>query len=101
MQCALKTAPVPLQRCSLGLQPGCQVVPHAATVYGQVVHSPFLRSHHSPLGPVLPAGGGHLRIEVPTEGTCPGSPSLHDLQLSQLREGEDFTPLTAPLPVFR
>lgn len=97
-ECAIETFTDALERL---LEPGCQVVPHAATVYAQVVHSPFLRSHHSPLGPVLPAGGGHLRIEVPTEGTCPGSPSLHDLQLSQLREGEDFTPLTAPLPVFR
>lgn len=99
-ECAIETFTDALERL---LEPGCQVVPHAATVYAQVVHSPFLWSHHAPPGPVHLAGGT-LRIEVPTEGplrTCPGSPSLHDLQLNQLREGEDFTPLTAPLPVFR
>lgn len=96
-ECAIETFTDALQRL---LEPGCMVVPHAATVYAQVVHSPFLRSHHTPR-PVRLAGG--LRIEVPPGPlrTCAGSPSLHDLQLSQLREGEDFMPLTAPLPVFR
>lgn len=80
------------------LEPGARVVPHAATIYAQVVHSPFLRSFHT-VSTVSVTG--EETVQVP-EGVqnCAGVPAVHDLQLSQLEE-LDFTALTPPLAVFR
>lgn len=76
----------------------CITVPHAATVYAQVVESPFLRSFHIPNAiQVTP----ELKVEVPAlVRTCPGSPAVFDIQLSQLRPC-DFECVTDRMPVFR
>lgn len=80
------------------LEPACVVVPHAATMYAQVVHSPFLRSHHT-LSSVCMTP--ELQIKVPQSvQTCAGTSAVHDIQLSQLQES-DFLPITEPLPIFR
>ncbi|CAN7991097.1 unnamed protein product [Ixodes hexagonus] len=83
--------------CEL-LEPDAIVVPHAATVYAQVVHSPFLRSFHTVNA--VPVTGEQTVLVPKGIQDCAGVPAVHDLQLSQLEES-DFTPLTPPLPVFR
>uniref|UniRef100_A0A1E1X2Q1 Protein arginine N-methyltransferase n=1 Tax=Amblyomma aureolatum TaxID=187763 RepID=A0A1E1X2Q1_9ACAR len=80
------------------LEPACVVVPHCATVYAQVVHSPFLRSHHMPSSICMTPA---LQIQVPhSVQTCAGTSAVHDIQLNQLQES-DFVPITEPLPMFR
>uniref|UniRef100_L7M4L7 Protein arginine N-methyltransferase n=1 Tax=Rhipicephalus pulchellus TaxID=72859 RepID=L7M4L7_RHIPC len=76
----------------------CITVPHAATMYAQVVESPFLRSFHIPNDiQVTP----ELTVEVPAlVRTCPGSPAVFDIQLSQLQQS-DFVCVTDQMPVFR
>lgn len=69
----------------------CIIVPQEATIYAQVVESSFLRSHHE-----LKAEGLNI---PPSVRDCEGSASLHDIQLSQLVPGEDFTPVTKPIEV--
>lgn len=79
-------------------QPGCIAVPHAATVYAQVVESSFLRSYHIP-NPIQVTP--ELKVDVPASvRTCPGMPSANDIQLSQLQPN-DFVCVTDHTPVFR
>ncbi|XP_064466661.1 protein arginine N-methyltransferase 7-like isoform X2 [Ornithodoros turicata] len=80
------------------LEPDSIVVPQQATVYAQVVHSPFLYSFHTLLPlEVTPQSF----ITVPESiRKCAGAPAVHDLQLSQLQPSE-FIPLSQPVPVFR
>ncbi|XP_029838738.2 protein arginine N-methyltransferase 7 isoform X2 [Ixodes scapularis] len=80
------------------LEPDALVVPHAATIYAQAVHSPFLRSFHT-VGAVSVTGEQTVLVPKGVQD-CAGVPAVHDLQLSQLEES-DFIPLTPPLPVFR
>uniref|UniRef100_A0A224Z6D1 Protein arginine N-methyltransferase n=1 Tax=Rhipicephalus zambeziensis TaxID=60191 RepID=A0A224Z6D1_9ACAR len=76
----------------------CITVPHAATVYAQVVESPFLRSFHIPNDIEITP---ELKVEVPgLVRTCPGSPAVFDIQLSQLRRS-DFVCVTDQMPIFR
>lgn len=76
----------------------CIIVPHAATMYAQVVESPFLRSFHIPnVIQVTP----DIKIKVPgLVRTCPGSPAVLDIQLSQL-QCSDFVCVTDRVPVWR
>ncbi|XP_065299428.1 protein arginine N-methyltransferase 7-like isoform X1 [Dermacentor albipictus] len=79
-------------------QPDCITVPHAATVYAQVVESSFLRSYHIP-NPIQVTP--ELIVEVPASvRTCPGIAAVHDIQLSQLQP-DDFVCVTDQMPVFR
>ncbi|KAG0422940.1 hypothetical protein HPB47_001226 [Ixodes persulcatus] len=80
------------------LEPDAIVVPHAATIYAQAVHSPFLRSFHT-VSAVSVTGEQTVLVPKGVQD-CAGVPAVHDLQLSQLEES-DFIPLTPPLPVFR
>jgi len=75
----------------------CIVVPSRARVYAQVVSSEQLRRCHS-FHPIRV--GNRLAILPPSEVVdCPGTVSLHDLQLSQL-DRDSFVPLIDPIKVF-
>ncbi|XP_070384705.1 protein arginine N-methyltransferase 7-like isoform X5 [Dermacentor albipictus] len=75
----------------------CITVPHAATVYAQVVESSFLRSYHIP-NPIQVTP--ELIVQVPASvQTCPGIAAVHDIQLSQLQP-DDFACVTDRMPIF-
>lgn len=80
------------------LEPDSMVVPHAATVYAQVVQSPLLNSFHA----LLPIEvDSQTCIRVPKSiSECAGASAVHDLQISQLHPSE-FVALSKPVPVFR
>ncbi|OQV18595.1 Protein arginine N-methyltransferase 7 [Hypsibius exemplaris] len=68
-------------------------VPYAATVYIQVIQSDFLAQHNHL--------ADNIGLNVPVEWRdCPGSASVHDLQLSQLYPRQDFRRLSEILPLF-
>lgn len=73
------------------------MVPSAARIYAQVVKSDYLRRFHS-FQPIRV--GNRWTIHPPPDvAECPGTVSLHDVQLSQL-DTSLFTPLTDPIKVF-
>ncbi|CAL8102578.1 unnamed protein product [Calicophoron daubneyi] len=71
------------------------LVPYAADLYLQVVESPFLWSHHRLL-PISSVRGLSLRdyqdvlLSKPVS-TCPGTPSVFDIQASELEVIDDET----------
>ncbi|XP_071973861.1 protein arginine N-methyltransferase 7 isoform X6 [Engystomops pustulosus] len=79
------------------MQEHWEAVPHRATVYAQVVESHRLWSWNKLFSMHLDCG----TIKPPPEmQSCPGAPSVCDVQLSQLSPG-DFTPLSGIHVVFR
>lgn len=75
----------------LFLQPDYLAVPSTATVFVQLVSSPVLAEFH---------GLNHPKYFESTYN-CPGLPTAHDLQLSNLRPGTDFQFVTPePQPLF-
>ncbi|XP_073515406.1 protein arginine N-methyltransferase 7 [Phyllobates terribilis] len=79
------------------MQERWEAVPHRATIYAQVVESRRLWSWNK----LLPMQLDCRSIQPPPEmQSCPGAPSVCDVQLSQLSPG-DFTPLSDVLVVFR
>ena len=75
----------------------CIVVPTAATMYAQVVESSLVARWNSFSATQLPDGS---RLLPPgTLQACPGSPSVHDVQLTQLTP-DKFKFLSEPVPVF-
>ncbi|XP_066288284.1 protein arginine N-methyltransferase 7-like [Branchiostoma lanceolatum] len=79
--------------------PDCIFVPHAATVYAQVVESDFMWNWHRLRD--LPLTGCEKAL-VPSLDmeACTGAAAVHDIQLSQVKQGQ-FKPLTEPIKVFR
>ncbi|XP_078684799.1 protein arginine N-methyltransferase 7-like [Branchiostoma floridae x Branchiostoma belcheri] len=79
--------------------PDCIFVPHAATVYAQVMESDFMWNWHRIQDLPLP---GCEKALVPSADmeACMGAAAIHDIQLSQVKQ-EQFKPLTEPIKVFR
>ena len=74
------------------------LVPSAARMFAQVVHSPEIFSCFSPYCRVAEGLGG---LALPPQiAACPGSINLRDLQLSQQKPGS-FEAVSEPLTVFR
>ncbi|KAJ3662367.1 hypothetical protein Zmor_006721 [Zophobas morio] len=81
------------------LEKDCIVVPQSATIYAQVVESPFIQNWNK-LKDVYDDEGKLLIKIPPMIRNCAGSAAVHDLQLSQINlDLVKF--LTAPVPVFR
>ncbi|XP_018421871.1 PREDICTED: protein arginine N-methyltransferase 7 [Nanorana parkeri] len=79
------------------MQERWEAVPHRATVYAQVVESHRLWS----MNKLLPINLDHGLIKPPLElQTCPGAPSVCDVQLSQLST-DDFNTLSDIMVIFR
>jgi len=79
------------------LEEDCIVVPSAANMYVQLVHSPHVKKWNT----YQPFHSNHVSIDPPPEiASCPGAVALHDLQLDQLSE-DKFQRITKPLKVFR
>nr|CAD7567888.1 unnamed protein product [Timema californicum] len=82
------------------LEKDCIVVPSSATIYAQVVHSELAQKWNR-LSPLKDNKRVLNLLDIPSSITsCPGAAAVHDIQLSQLPEGQ-FTPLTPPFEVFR
>ncbi|XP_058835290.1 protein arginine N-methyltransferase 7 [Topomyia yanbarensis] len=80
------------------LEPGCCVIPHSATIYGQIVESPTAMSWQVPKA--LSNADGDVLLRTPNDvDDCRGSAAVFDVQLSQLPLGS-FTALSEPIPVF-
>ncbi|XP_028263869.1 protein arginine N-methyltransferase 7 [Parambassis ranga] len=71
------------------VQEGCEAVPHRATIYAQLVESELLWSW-AQLQPVEVEGA--QLVPPPEVGSCAGSHSVCDIQLSQVSPS-NFTPL--------
>ncbi|KAM4017805.1 protein arginine N-methyltransferase 7 isoform 2-T5 [Anomaloglossus baeobatrachus] len=79
------------------MQERWEAVPHRATIYAQLVESRRLWSWNK----LLPMQLDCRTIQPPPEmQSCPGAPSVCDVQLSQLSPS-DFRPLSDILVVFR
>lgn len=83
----------------------CLFVPYAARIYVEPVASAQLFSRHSidtlefldTVGP-----GNHVRVIIPDKvKNCPGMPEIDDMQVSALKEGEDFMRFSRPQLAFR
>nr|CAD7430778.1 unnamed protein product [Timema monikensis] len=82
------------------LEKDCIVVPSSATIYAQVMHSELAQKWNR-LSPLRDNKSTLNLLDIPSSITsCPGAAAVHDIQLSQLPEGQ-FTPLTPPFEVFR
>ncbi|KAM4604541.1 protein arginine N-methyltransferase 7-like [Discoglossus pictus] len=79
------------------MQEQWEAVPHRATVYAQLVESRRLWSWNKLFPLHLETGDLHPPPEMQS---CPGAPSVCDIQLSQLTLG-DFQPVSEVLTVFR
>ncbi|XP_072278976.1 protein arginine N-methyltransferase 7 [Pyxicephalus adspersus] len=78
------------------MQERWEAVPHRATVYAQVVESHRLWSWNK----LLPINIDNKLIQPPPEiQTCPGAPSVCDIQLSQLSP-DDFKTLSDIMDIF-
>ncbi|XP_043083667.1 protein arginine N-methyltransferase 7 isoform X2 [Puntigrus tetrazona] len=71
------------------VQAGCEAVPHRATIYAQLVESDMLWKW-SQLQPI--EVDGNKLLPPPAVVKCAGTPSVCDIQLSQVPP-ESFTPL--------
>jgi predicted RNA methylase len=81
------------------LEKDCIVVPQSATVYAQIVESPFVQNWNK-LKDIYD-NEGRLLIKIPsTIKNCAGSAAVHDLQLNQLKQNL-FKTMSPPVPVFR
>ncbi|KAM5138864.1 protein arginine N-methyltransferase 7 [Mantella aurantiaca] len=79
------------------MQEQWEAVPHRATIYAQVVESRRLWSWNK----LFPVNVDSERIQPPPEiQTCPGAPSVCDVQLSQLSP-DDFKTLSDIMVMFR
>ena len=79
------------------LQPDALLVPSAGRVFAQVVSSPDLHAFSKPHSTV-PSRYKHLKLP-PSIDICPGTISLHDIQMSQLSQ-HSFTSVSNPITVF-
>ncbi|GAB0094235.1 Protein arginine N-methyltransferase [Sergentomyia squamirostris] len=80
------------------LEAGATVIPHFARIYAQIVESPLVASFNKPK--LLADLDGEVLIKTPCEiVNCPGSTSLHEIQLNQLPT-ESFRCLTSPQVIF-
>ncbi|XP_071957557.1 protein arginine N-methyltransferase 7-like [Antedon mediterranea] len=75
------------------LTANCISVPHSATVFAQIVESDFIWKWHKML-PIKVTGHDDI-VSTSEIDFCAGSPSVHDVQLSQIRPGQ-FKPITEP-----
>lgn len=82
--------------------PNCLFIPHAARIYLEPVASKRLHSRHAIDDLKFFLGtGNYVRINIADEiRNCPGMPEIDDMQVSALKEGEDFTRFTRPQQVF-
>lgn len=79
------------------LESDCIIVPHSATIYVQVVQSPFAQNWNR-LKDIY-SKDGQLVLQVPQMvKECPGSSAVHDIQLSQL-SNDYFKEITQPYPI--
>ncbi|CAD7083536.1 unnamed protein product [Hermetia illucens] len=76
----------------------CVVIPSKATIYAQVVESPFVQSWNKPR--LIANLDADILLKVPKEiQECEGECAVHDLQLSQIPRNQ-FNPLSNPLEAF-
>lgn len=81
------------------LEADCIVVPQSATIYAQVVESPFVQNWNK-LKDIYNKNGD-LLLKVPDSvKNCPGAAAVHDLQMSQLPVHLINT-IISPHPVLR
>lgn len=80
----------------------CQAVPSKARIWIQPVKSRFLSRHNQLLpGMQVNFRDKRLSLSVPRDFiSCPGSGILHDIQVNQLRPGQDFDFLSDPQVAF-
>lgn len=80
------------------LEEDATVIPHFARIYAQVVESPLVAAFNKPK--LLANLDGEILLKTPSEIVdCPGSTSLHEVQLNQLPR-ESFKSLSEPHVVF-
>ncbi|XP_058461173.1 protein arginine N-methyltransferase 7-like [Malaya genurostris] len=80
------------------LEPDCLVIPHSATIYGQLVESPWIMRWQVPKA--LSNSDGDVLLRTPNEvECCRGSSAVFDVQLNQLPLGS-FKVLSEPVAVF-
>ncbi|NXP73040.1 ANM7 methyltransferase, partial [Ramphastos sulfuratus] len=82
------------------VQEGCEAVPHKATVYVQLVESKRMWSWNK-LFPVRveTENGEKIIVSPPEMESCPGVPSVCDIQLNQM-PSSDFTILSDVVTMF-
>ncbi|XP_015913660.1 protein arginine N-methyltransferase 7 [Parasteatoda tepidariorum] len=80
------------------LEEDCIVIPSAASVFVQIIHSPMISKWNK----LLPVHVGPNQVIIPPKivAACPGSAAVHDIQMSQV-PADKFTALTDPTSVFR
>lgn len=79
------------------LQKDCIVVPHSATIYAQIIDSPYIQNWNR-LKDIF-CEDGNLLVKVPEDiKNCPGNAAVHDLQASQL-PSHLIKPIVAPQAV--
>lgn len=80
------------------LQKDCIVVPQAANMYAQVIHSDEIQQWNQLLPVKVPGSGD---IEPPPEiRDCPGAAAVLDLQMEQISQSQ-FTAVSNPIKVYR
>ncbi|XP_074864833.1 protein arginine N-methyltransferase 7 isoform X5 [Carettochelys insculpta] len=83
------------------VQEGCEAVPHRARVYAQLVESKRMWSWNKVFPVHVQAEDYEKSIIFPSEmETCPGVPSVYDIQLNQVPQS-DFTVLSNVVTMFR
>lgn len=81
------------------LEIDCIVIPQSATIYAQIVESPFVQSWNKLKN--IHGNSGELLIKVPDSiKNCPGAAAVHDLQMSQLPV-HLINRIVSPQPVLR
>ncbi|XP_074864831.1 protein arginine N-methyltransferase 7 isoform X3 [Carettochelys insculpta] len=82
------------------VQEGCEAVPHRARVYAQLVESKRMWSWNKVFPVHVQAEDYEKSIIFPSEmETCPGVPSVYDIQLNQVPQS-DFTVLSNVVTMF-
>lgn len=73
------------------------MVPTKAVCYAQVVHCPAVAGWNK-LNPIRLQNGTFVAFPKDV-AKCSGIPSVHDIQLSEIKENQ-FTQLSDPVPIF-
>nr|XP_022901940.1 protein arginine N-methyltransferase 7-like [Onthophagus taurus] len=81
------------------LEKDCIVIPHNATMYVQVVESPFINNWNR-LKDVYDEEGVLLLTVPETVKNCKGTAAVHDLQLNNIDKNY-FNTIISPKPIFK
>jgi len=80
------------------VQDPCYVIPSRAVFYAQVVRCELVPKWNT-LQPIQLPNGSLIQFP-PQMSSCSGVPSVHDVQLSEIKT-DNFEPLSSPIPVFQ